>query len=53
VFGNINRLKKKLRILNSIRDQRAKKQVNKGTDKGCETREVSYTCRYTMVDIYS
>jgi len=28
-----------------IRDQRTKKQGNKGTTKSCET--VTYTCRYT------
>ena len=34
-------------MLSWIRDQRAKKQGNKGTVKSCETSEIAYTFRYT------
>ena len=48
VIKKVNKqVEKKLGILSWIRDQRTKKQGNKGTAESCETREVVYTCRYT------
>ena len=41
-FNSYKKVKKKVDAkISLIRDQRAKKQVNKGTAKSCETREVS------------
>jgi len=47
VFSITNKLKQKLGMLHSIRDQRTKEQGNKGTAKSCYTREVAYPCRYS------